>query len=390
MNERAQRVAVVGFGIAGAMVAKLLAVQGMHVTVFEAGSAQNQQGAGLLLQASALAVLAQADLLAPILQMGHPIEKIIARFVPSQRQFELHYPEHKTACGIQRTALLGTLRAAACHAGCDVHWQTPIERADSAKGFLWNTREKNRFGAFDLIIAADGAQSPMRAQCKDIRWRQRSYTSAAVVCLAELPNHDTAAVLTQEFRGNSHVSYWPVGASQLGAPHCTAIAVPIANTELASLDYDTWLQTLQKIAPHLSAKVQALSSAPTLLPYRYCEVQVNRCFQQRIVLLGDAAHAMSPQLGLGAGLALLDAWDLAQDVKRLPITLALPEFDQSRRAQTQRIQRISRVTTPLFQSHRPLFALLREPLFRMLAGRPRIQAMALDVLCASGFPPPPK
>ncbi len=376
MNECAQRIAVVGFGIAGAMVAHLMAVHGMHVTVFEAANAQHQQGAGLLLQSPALAVLAQANLLVPTLQLAQPIEKITTRFAPSQRQFELHYPAHNNAYGIQRTALLGILRDAARQAGCAVHWQTRINRADSARGLLWNA-EGHCCGAFDLIIAADGAQSPMRAQCKHIRWRQHSYASAAVVCLAEL---ESAPVLTQEFCGNSHVSYWPVGASQLGTTRCTAIAMPIDSGQLGLFDVNTWLQTLQKMAPNLAAKVQTLPSIPTLLPYRYFDVRTDQCFQQRIVLVGDAAHAMSPQLGLGAGLALLDAWQLAQHLTRQPITLALPQFQNSRRAQLRRIRRISRIATPVFQSTHPLLAALREPLFRMLAG-PRMQAMALDVLC---------
>ena len=221
------------------------------------------------------------------------------------------------------------------------------------------------------------------------------------MCLAELPEPDTAPALTQEFCSNSHVSYWPVGAlpdggladaTRSGAPRFTAIAMPIASNQLALLNFfasgnaaetlHIWLQNLLKVEPNLAAKVRALPSAPTLLAYRYCEVGVNRCFQQRIVLLGDAAHAMSPQLGSGAGLALFDAWLSTQHITLLPTALALPQFERGRRAQVQRIRRISRVTTPVFQSAHPMFAALRESLFRMLAGTPRMQAMALELLCA--------
>ena len=90
-----------------------------------------------------------------------PVEKIMARFAPSQRELDLHYPEHNAACGIQRVALLAILREAAGKAGCAVHWQTRIERAESAAGFLMDA-QGHRYGAFDLIIATDGAQSLMR------------------------------------------------------------------------------------------------------------------------------------------------------------------------------------------------------------------------------------
>ena len=156
------------------------------------------------------------------------------------------------------------------------------------------------------------------------------------------------------------------------------ICAPIAPAE-ASI-------TVLRISPNLATKVQALAHKPTLLPYRYSDVQLDQCFQQRIVLLGDAAHAMSPQLGLGAGLALFDAWQLTQHLIRLPMALALPEFERSRRTHVQRIQSISRIATPLFQSAHWLIAALREPLFR-LVGNSRMQAIALDVLRASGLPP---
>lgn len=137
------------------------------------------------------------------------------------------------------------------------------------------------------------------------------------MCLAELPEPDTAPALTQEFCSNSHVSYWPVGAlpdggladaTRNGAPRFTAIAMPIASNQLALLNFfasgnaaetlHIWLQNLLKVAPNLAAKVRALPSAPTLLAYRYCEVGVNRCFQQRIVLPGRCRARDEPSVGL--------------------------------------------------------------------------------------------
>ena len=83
------------------------------------------------------------------------------------------------------------------------------------------------------------------------------------MCLAELPELDTAPALTQEFCGNSHVSYWPVGAlpgggladaTRSGAPRFTAIAMPIASNQLASLNCEALLSSenrgdLLKTAP---------------------------------------------------------------------------------------------------------------------------------------------
>jgi 2-polyprenyl-6-methoxyphenol hydroxylase-like FAD-dependent oxidoreductase len=55
-----------------------------------------------------------------------------------------------------------------------------------------------------------------------------------------------------------------------------------------------------------------------------------------IVLLGDAAHAMTPNLGQGGGQALEDAIALAAAVSRASnVATALSQYDHERRARTQ-------------------------------------------------------
>jgi 2-polyprenyl-6-methoxyphenol hydroxylase-like FAD-dependent oxidoreductase len=78
---------------------------------------------------------------------------------------------------------------------------------------------------------------------------------------------------------------------------------------------------------------------------------MKRWHGDRIVFLGDAAHAMSPQLGQGANLALWDAMTLADCLDRAP-TLAdgLAAYSRDRRRHLGHYQFMTRVLTPLFQS----------------------------------------
>ena len=69
-----------------------------------------------------------------------------------------------------------------------------------------------------------------------------------------------------------------------------------------------------------------------------------------MVYLGDAAHAMSPQLGQGANLALVDAWVLSECLAAAPPAQALANYSRLRRFNLLYYQLATRYLTPFFQS----------------------------------------
>lgn len=68
-------------------------------------------------------------------------------------------------------------------------------------------------------------------------------------------------------------------------------------------------------------------------------------------IAGDASHAMSPQLGAGASLALADAWTLAACLAEArDLRTGLTAYEQQRRAHVRWYTWWTRLMTPLFQS----------------------------------------
>lgn len=79
--------------------------------------------------------------------------------------------------------------------------------------------------------------------------------------------------------------------------------------------------------------------------------------EEKIVLLGDAAHPLTPNLGQGASMALEDAWELAV---RWNQPQAMMCYEQARRLRVMRLWAISRWFGKMIQWRHPLLCRLRE------------------------------
>jgi 2-polyprenyl-6-methoxyphenol hydroxylase-like FAD-dependent oxidoreductase len=89
-------------------------------------------------------------------------------------------------------------------------------------------------------------------------------------------------------------------------------------------DWRNYFDDLDRPITDLLAKAGQLAGSPIM------EVDQPYAFLGRTVLIGDAAHAMSPSMSQGVALAVEDALVLAETLSSLPVYQALPAYEQRR------------------------------------------------------------
>lgn len=382
-------VGIVGAGTAGTAAALLLARAGHRVTLYERVAEPGPVGAGIVLQPSGQAVLQRLGLLEPVLARGARIDRLrcVTGGEPARPVVSLDYlPLGRSlgtdafGLGLHRGVLFQTLLQAAraeprieLRCGVDVHASTP-----TVDGVALRTVGGGRLGPHELLVVADGARSQLREHA-GLRFRERPYAWGALWHIAADPQQTYAGELFQVVRGTSSMLgllptgrgpepdsppqvslYWSLRADRLDAFRASGLT--------------PWKQQVLRDDPRAALVLDDLQHPEQLLFAHYRHVDMPRWHGERIVLLGDAAHAMSPQLGQGCNLALIDAAVLADVIAAAPSpTAALAQYTRVRRAHLRYYMLATRGLTPLFQSDHDWLGWWRDRLMPLCAKIPWIR-----------------
>jgi 2-polyprenyl-6-methoxyphenol hydroxylase-like FAD-dependent oxidoreductase len=384
---RALDIGIVGYGTAGQAAALFLSRAGHRLRIFERAPKLGPVGAGILLQPTGLAVLADLGLLAPALECGARVERLVGHNLAGRSIMDMRYAQLDPTwfgLGIQRGTLFELLRQAYAGAGA-VTTGSEIVALDAERGTFVDAAGQ-RHGPFDLLVVADGAASKLRAGNVQVR-RDQPYPWGALWCLCADPQRRFDGQLWQRYdRARRMAGVLPVGhlPGEEAGQHRVSFfwSLPMAGVDAwRQGGVDAWKAQVHAYWPEAADLLIHVQSAEQLARASYRDVILNRPWRGRAVWIGDAAHAMSPQLGQGANLALLDAQVLAAALERgASPDLALRAYARERRQHVHIYQFISRWLTPLFQSEHDVAAKLRDLAFGPLGRMPIARGQMLKVL----------
>lgn len=221
----------------------------------------------------------------------------------------------------------------------------------------------NGRGPFDLVIIADGARSSLRAKSGGIR-RAHQYPWGALWLVAADPDGTYGETLGQIYAGTrSMIGFLPSGSVN-GSPRTVSVfwSVPCDMVQMIRrAGLEAWQASVRHLTDQAEPILAQVADMDQLIFAAYQDVVMDPCPGGPVVFLGDAAHAMSPQLGQGANLALMDAWALSRCLaKDESIPDALVSYRAERAANIRFYQFASRWLTPVFQSGHEWITPLRD------------------------------
>lgn len=378
------RIGIVGYGTAGQAAALLLTRDGHRVDVFEQAPVLGPVGAGFLLQPTGLAVLWELGLLDDALAHGARIGRLFGETVQGRPVMDMRYRDlaaHLFGLGMQRGALFGLLDAA-WQEGRHIHCGRRIVAVDSDNGVL-RDEAGDAHGAYDLVIVADGASSSLRGSIATPAL-DRPYPWGAQWCLVAAHDWPWRDELRQRYvRARRMAGMLPVG-TRPGDPTPRLSffwSLPTEALAHAAADESAWRRDVAAVWPEAETRLRDTVVPAGLAQARYRDAVLRDWYHGRAVVMGDAAHAMSPQLGQGVNMALADALAL-RDVLRTHADLpsALAQYQRLRRAHLGIYHFWSRWLTPLFQSERDRLAGVRDRLFHPMSRLPGGRGQMLRVL----------
>jgi 2-polyprenyl-6-methoxyphenol hydroxylase-like FAD-dependent oxidoreductase len=411
------RIAIAGAGMAGLATAILLTRQGMAVTLFDQVADPTPVGAGLLLQPSGQAVLARLGLLDAVRARAAQVGSLQG-YVQGRRVLDLHYQHLNPAwhgLGIHRANLHQVLWQAAKACGVQfalgqavtgfVHQAHGVRvqhgpggnvgaatgvsagtatSTSTATGTGTGTGTHTSTGThpstgthedeFAALIIANGTRSVLRSALP-VKQLHQPYPWGAYWAVLERDDWPFPDILMQRYRG-AHImlGILPTGPHPQTGRTCYSLFWSVPKREFVDFHNQGLTGLLDAIKPVWPEVAEWLAAAPSpgIAIAEYADVRLSPWQHERVVVIGDAAHAMSPQLGQGANMALIDAWILAQELARgilqktaqgssqttapgaEAVPQALQRYSKRRAAHIAYYQLTSRIMTPLYQSHAPL------------------------------------
>jgi 2-polyprenyl-6-methoxyphenol hydroxylase-like FAD-dependent oxidoreductase len=335
---KARRAEVVGGGFAGLAAACALAQRGWSVRVHERARDLRTSGAGIYIYENGLRVLealgAYADAVA-----GAPVAHTREVRDERNRVISVHrWDSASRVFSIVRQQVINALADAAKRHGAEIVTASEAKAATPSGELVFADGRRMRT---DLIVAGDGTNSRLRDSLGLLAQRKRLPDGAIRMLIDKTDEERTSA------EAGTTIEYWSGSRRVLYTP-CSQDRIYVALTMLDNDAIATAVPLCKEAwtawFPHLRELIARISdrNGDSGRYDRFELIKLKHWSSGHVAVIGDAAHALPPNIGQGGGCAMMNALSLAVFLDRFDdVPTALEAWERCERPLTDHTQRMS-------------------------------------------------
>lgn len=311
-----KNVLVAGGGIGGQSVAIALKQAGIDVEIVEIQKEFDVYGVGIIQQANALQALDRIGIADETMRRGSPYGQV-KMFTAGGHPVGLagpppigKYPSHN---GISRRTLHEVMYEESQKLGIPYKMGMTIDAIENGDEHVSITFSDGSSATYDILIASDGINSRVRDLVFGKLNPQYMGLSVWRYPFKRHTDLDTGYIY---YGRRSKIGFIPMSADEM---YMFMVTAEGEDYKLAPESYvDAMRDYLSEFPIKIAEDAREQLTEQHLVNYRPLEALHLPApwYKNRVVIIGDAAHATVPQLGSGAALALEDAVVLAEELSK--------------------------------------------------------------------------
>jgi 2-polyprenyl-6-methoxyphenol hydroxylase-like FAD-dependent oxidoreductase len=371
-------IGIIGCGFAGLSSALFLSQrQDCEITLYDRFETVQAVGAGILIQPSSQEVLKKLNLYDNLVASGEKVFVLKGLSHYQKQVFMTRYKDYQTdsfGIGIHRSILFNLLYEA-CQKQNNIHFRLG---EDIHPEHLADLQQQH-----NLVIIANGSHSQLR-QSLPIK---QSYSLYPYGCAwTSFAQDDYSLNQLSQYVRFSKEMFGVLPSGTINNQRMVSVFWSLPITQKDTYNKDSMFSGMQHYLQHQAGgeSLLELIQQQDFAFAVYADVQMKSYFHQNMVVIGDAAHGMSPQLGQGANMALLDGYFLDKYLQLDNADTIMQSIAQYSRKRAQHLRfysQASKFLTPLFQSDFIGHGLMRDALFSVSQKLPFSQKLSSHIMC---------
>ncbi len=365
---RNEKILIIGGGIAGLTAMNRLEAIGFSPILAEKARSIRTDGTGILLGINAISILTKMGLADKLVQNAIKLSAMVGLDEKGGKiaANDLAYIEEKSSFGtyaILRDTLTKILLESVNQANI-ITGKKVVHVANEENGVKVSF-EDGEIRTYDLVVGADGIHSIARKSLfGDIPLRDAKQGCWRFI--TEKPQGFTQNAIFEYMGVGKRVGYMPTDGAKL------YVYVLLDSDKFDKNDIPNHTQLLEQfkfgglwkiVSPAITDESKCVFNEIKDLS----EIYITK---GRVVLIGDAAHAITPNMGQGAAMGMEDADVLAEILsEKEEIKKSLAKFEKRRYKRVKMIRDKSYILGKMAQSNSRILSTVRNTIFKTLPAK---------------------